>query len=62
MNARDDLADASLDASLVAEVGDVFTTLSNDDASIFCSDEGPESESVLGGRGGRARVLSGDLC
>jgi hypothetical protein len=47
VDARDDLADARLDASLVTELGDVFATLADDDAGIFCADKGTEGEDVL---------------
>ena len=43
----DDLANTGLDAGLVAKVSDVFTTLSYDDARVFCTDEGTEGESLL---------------
>ena len=59
VDAWDDLADAGLDARLVTEVCDVFTALADDDASIFCGDEGTEGEGVLGGGRGRARVGDG---
>lgn len=57
MDTGDDLAHARLDAGLFTEVGDVFTSLSDDDACVFCGDEGTEGEGLLGRRRGRARVL-----
>ena len=62
VNTWDDLADARLDACLVAEVGDVFTTLSDDDASIFRGDEGTEGEGVLTRRRGGTRLRGRVLC
>jgi len=55
MHARDDFADAGLDASLLPEVSHIFSSLSNDDAGVFCANEGTEGEGVVGGGGGRAR-------
>lgn len=49
MNARDDLANASLDASLLTQIGDVFAGLANDNTSIFCADEGTKSQGIVGG-------------
>ncbi len=51
MNAGNDLADASLDAGAVSKFGDILASPTDDDASVFCADEGAEGESlVLGGR------------
>jgi len=43
----DDFADASLDASLFAELCDILAALADDDASIFCTDKSTQSERVL---------------
>lgn len=40
MNAGNDLADASLDARLFTELGDIFSCLANDDASVLGANEG----------------------
>lgn len=55
MNTWNDLANASLDASLFAEFCDILTALADDDAGILCTDEGAESKGVLrrGRLGGR---------
>lgn len=41
-----DLAHASLDASLLAEVSDVFTTFSNDDTCVLGADESTQSKDL----------------
>lgn len=58
MDTWDDLADAGLDACLLAEVCDVFATLSDDYASVLSTDKSTESEQLLrrNGRGLRADV------
>lgn len=43
MNAGDDFTDASLDATLVPDVGDIFSAFADDDTSFLGSDEGTES-------------------
>jgi hypothetical protein len=40
MNTRDDLADASLDASLLTEFSDVFATFADDDSCVLCAHQG----------------------
>lgn len=49
MDAWNDFADASLDTGLVAELSNIFAALADDDAGVFCADEGTEGEDVLGG-------------
>jgi len=49
-----DLADAGLDTRLLPQISDIFSSFSNDDAGVLCADERAKSESVMGGRGGRA--------
>jgi hypothetical protein len=56
MNTWDNLADAGLDASLIPQVGDIFSSLSNDDAGVFGADESAKSEGVVGRGRGRAGV------
>lgn len=48
VDALDHLADASLDASLIAKVSDVFAALSDDDARLLGRDDGAERELSLG--------------
>lgn len=48
MHTLDDLADSGLDASLIAQVGNIFTAFSNDDSSLLGRDDGAESELGLG--------------
>jgi len=61
MYARDDFADASLDTGLVAKLGNILATFSDDNACVFGADECTKSEEVLGQRrlggrtGGRGR-------
>lgn len=50
MYARNDLADARFDAGLVAEISNIFASLSDDDASVLGADKSPESEDVLTSR------------
>lgn len=59
MYARDDLADASLDAGLVTEVGNIFASLSDDDAGVLGADKSSESENVLTSRRRRPRLVWG---
>ena len=49
MNAGDNLADASLDASLVAKIGDVFAGLSDNNTRILSANERSESQDVVDG-------------
>ena len=53
----DDLANTSLDTSLVAEVSDVFACLADDDASILGADESTESKNLVSGGRGRTRLV-----
>ena len=48
VHALDDFADSGLDASLVTEIGDVLSTLSDDNASFLGRYDGTESELGLG--------------
>lgn len=47
MDTLDDLADAGLDSSLVAEVGDILAGLANDDASLLGGDNSAERQLSL---------------
>lgn len=49
MDARDDLADAGSHSSLLSEICDVFSTLSDDYAGFLCGYEGTKSEDIVGG-------------
>lgn len=40
VHAGDDLADAGLDTGLVAQVGDIFASLADDNASVLGADQG----------------------
>ena len=56
VDAGDNLADASADAGLVAQLGDVLTGLANDDACFLRGDDGSQGELgegvlVVGARG-----------
>lgn len=52
MNALDDFADASFDAGLLTEVGNVFSSFAYDDAGLLCTNERAQSQGILGrGRG-----------
>jgi len=55
MNAGGDLANTSLYTSLIAEIGDVLATFTDDYTSIFAANECAKGEDVLtrGGRGTR---------
>lgn len=57
--ARDDLADAGLDAGLVTEIGNIFASLSDDDAGVLGADKSSESEGVLTSRRRRPRLVWG---
>lgn len=48
VDALNNLADASLDASLISEVGNVLATLADDDAGFLGGDDGAESQLSLG--------------
>lgn len=48
MDALNDLANTSLDASLVTEVGNVLATLADDDTCFLRRDDGTQSELSLG--------------
>lgn len=47
VDTRDDLADTGLDASLFAEVGDVFATFPDNDAGVLGANERAESQDLL---------------
>jgi hypothetical protein len=51
MDARDNLGDASLYASLLAKICDVFAAFTDDNASIFCANKSAESKRFLRGAG-----------
>jgi hypothetical protein len=55
VDARGDLADTGLHASLIAQIGDVLATFTDDYTGIFGADKSAKSEGVLarGGRGTR---------
>lgn len=59
VDARDDLADASLDTGLVTEIGNIFASLSDDDAGVLGADKSSESEDVLTSRRRRPRLVWG---
>jgi hypothetical protein len=46
VDARYDSADARFDSRLLTEVGNIFTALSDDDASIPCAHESTEGKNV----------------
>ena len=48
MNTRDNLANASLDTSLLSELCNIFSAFANDDASVFCAHQSTQSEGVPG--------------
>ena len=48
MDALNDLANTSLDASLVAEVGNILATLADDDTCFLGRDDGTQSQLSLG--------------
>lgn len=62
MNTGDDFADARLHARLFPEICDILAAFSNDDSSIFGTDESTESESLLRIWGGRARTVVYAFC
>lgn len=49
MDARNDLADASPHPGLLPEICDVFSSFSNDYASLLGGYEGAKGEDVVGG-------------
>lgn len=62
VNTRDDLADAGADTGLVAELGDVLASFSNDDACFLRGDDSSQSKLsegvfVIGARRGIFVVL-----
>lgn len=61
MNALNNFADASLDARLLAQIGDIFAGLANYDACIFCADQGTKGEGVMG-HGRRGTRLGWGCC
>lgn len=60
MNARGDLADTSLHAGLIAQIGDVLATFTDDYASIFSANKCAKGESVLTSRGRGTREVRGN--
>ena len=62
MDARGDLADTSLHASLITQIGDILATFTDDYASIFSTNKCTEGEAVLvrRGRGTRLRAYKAD--
>jgi len=56
MHTRDDFADASLDAGLVAKLGNIFPTFADDNTCVFGADECTKSEEILGQRRLRGRA------
>ena len=59
MDARGDLADPGLHAGLIAEIGDVLATLTNDYAGILGANKCAKGESVLTRRGRGTRGVRG---
>jgi hypothetical protein len=59
MDTRNNFGDACFDTSLLTEVGNIFTTFSNDDAGIPCTDESTKGQNITSGRRGRSRALRG---
>lgn len=49
MDARYDLADTSFHPSLLPEICDIFSTLSDNYAGLLCGYEGAKGEDVVGG-------------
>lgn len=47
MHARDDLGDASFNASLLSQVGDVFACFSDDNAGVLSAHKSAKSERFL---------------
>ena len=59
MNARGDLADTSLHAGLITQIGDVLATFADDYASIFGANKCAKGEGVLTGGGRGTRKMRG---
>jgi len=59
MDTRNNFGDARFDTSLLTEVGNIFTTLSNDDASVPRTHKSTEGENITSGWRGRSRALRG---
>jgi len=59
VDARGDLADPGLHTGLIAEIGDVLATFTNDYACILGANECAKGESVLTGRGWGTRGVWG---
>lgn len=55
MNPLDNLTDASFDASLFTQIGNVFASLPNDNTSFFGTNEGAKSQGIMGRRRRRTR-------
>lgn len=56
MNARNDFADAGLDAGLFPEFSDVFAGLADDNPSILGANKCSEGQSILPIRAGGTRL------
>ena len=59
MDARGDLADTSLHASLITQIGNILASFADDYAGIFGADKCAKSEGVLTGRGRGTRGVRG---
>jgi hypothetical protein len=57
MDAWYDFADAGFDSSLLTEVGNIFTTLAYDDASILGTNKSTKGKDVTSGWGRRSGAL-----
>jgi hypothetical protein len=60
MNTGCDLADTSLHASLITQIGDILATFADDYASIFGANECAKGESVLTRRRRGTREVRGN--
>jgi hypothetical protein len=47
VHARDNLTDASSDASLLTKISDIFPAFAYDDASFLCVDKSTKSQGVM---------------
>ena len=56
MHARDDLADTSLDSSMVTDVCDILASLADDDPGILGANECTEGQTIASNGGGRTRL------
>jgi len=57
VDARYDFTDAGFDTRLLTEVGDIFTALADDDASVLGTHESTKGEDVTPGWGRGSRTL-----